>query len=114
MPLVLDTPATNAGGGDYYTVQLMVSWRLEDPVKDEVSSDNTERLENMKRRASRFAEPLRSAILDIPSGTEVVEVKLGDWPCFDWDNFGGRATLAGDAAHAMTMCMFTDLFPSLA
>ncbi|PUU74557.1 hypothetical protein B9Z19DRAFT_432831 [Tuber borchii] len=100
---IIDTPATNADGGDYYTVQLLVSWRLDDPVKDEVSPDNAERLENMKRRASRFAEPIRSAILDIPSDTEVMEIKLGDWPCFDWDNFGGRVTLAGDAAHAMTM-----------
>ncbi|PWW75725.1 FAD/NAD(P)-binding domain-containing protein [Tuber magnatum] len=100
---ILDTPATNADGGDYYTVQLLVSWRLIDPVKDEVPSDNAERLANMKRRASRFAEPLRSAILDIPLGTEIVEVKLGDWPCFGWDNFGGRVTLVGDAAHAMTM-----------
>lgn len=70
-----------------------------------MSPDNAERLEGMKRRASRFAEPLRSAILDIPSDTEVMEIKLGDWPCFDWDSFGGRVTLAGDAAHAMTMCM---------
>ncbi|CUS12216.1 unnamed protein product [Tuber aestivum] len=100
---ILDTPATNADGGDYYTAQLLMSWRLIDPVKDEVAPDNTERLENMKRRASRFAEPLRSAILDIPLDTEVVEIKLGDWPCLGWDNLGGRITLAGDAAHAMTM-----------
>src|SRR5207253_2061904 len=103
-------------GGDYYTAQLLMSWRLDDPVKDEVSPDNMERLENMKRRASRFAEPLRSAILNIPLDTEVVEIKLADWPCSGWDNFGGRVTLIGDAAHAMTMCMticFSISFPQM-
>ncbi|KAG0125920.1 hypothetical protein HOY82DRAFT_587403 [Tuber indicum] len=100
---ILDTPATNADGGDYYTTQILMSWHLNDPVRDEVSPDNTGRLENMKRRASRFAEPFRSFILGIPSDTEAVEIKLRDWPCLGWDNLGGRVTLVGDAAHAMTM-----------
>lgn len=58
----------------------------------------------MKRRASHFAEPFKSAVLSVPDDTIVTEIKLGDWPCLEWDNQGGNVTLAGDAAHAMTMC----------
>ncbi|KAJ6088212.1 hypothetical protein N7486_009473 [Penicillium sp. IBT 16267x] len=35
--------------------------------------------------------------------TSVTEIKLADSECLPWDNQGGWVTLAGDAAHAMTM-----------
>lgn len=66
--------------------------------------DSTERLKKMKQQAAEFAEPFRSAIMAVPEGTEVTDVRLADWPCLEWDNRRGRATLVGDAAHAMTMC----------
>lgn len=62
----------------------------------------------MKRRASNFAEPFKTAILSVPDDTPVTEIKLGDWPCLEWDNHDGTVTLAGDAAHAMTMCTFLE------
>lgn len=97
----IDTPQTNATGGDYYTIQLIISWR---PAPGEEAPRNSaERLKKMKQQAAEFAEPFRSAIMAVPEGTEVTDVRLADWPCLEWDNLRGRATLVGDAAHAMTM-----------
>lgn len=84
-----------------------MSWRPRDPDgKDEVPSTSSGKLENIKRRASNFAEPFRAAVLSVPDDTPVTELKLADWPCLGWGNHGGSVTLAGDAAHAMTMCRF--------
>lgn len=58
----------------------------------------------MKKRANDYAEPLRSIVLDIPDDLDITTpLRLADFPCRDWDNHGGRVTLAGDSAHAMTM-----------
>lgn len=101
---------TNPTGGNYYTIQFTISWGFRDPSGgDDVPPTSPERLANVKRRASNFAEPFRTAILSVPDDTLVTEIKLGDWPCLEWDNRGGSVTMAGDAAHAMTMCM---CFPS--
>jgi 2-polyprenyl-6-methoxyphenol hydroxylase-like FAD-dependent oxidoreductase len=62
------------------------------------------RLANVKRRAQGFVPFLQQAVDRIPAGTPVTEIKLADWECLPWDNHIGRVTLAGDAAHAMTMC----------
>ncbi|OJJ53380.1 hypothetical protein ASPSYDRAFT_162610 [Aspergillus sydowii CBS 593.65] len=97
---MLDTPTEDAGGR--YKVQLGISWRVKSPA-DEVPVSNADRLANMKRRAEGFVPFLYDIVQRIPEGTEVVEVTLSDWECEVWDNREGRVTLAGDAAHAMTM-----------
>ncbi|KAL4781218.1 hypothetical protein BJX76DRAFT_360080, partial [Aspergillus varians] len=84
-----------------FKVQLGLSWHVHGP-DDEVPTTNEDRLANMKRRATGFVPFLHDTIQRIPPGTEVVEVTLADWECPVWDNRGGRVTLAGDAAHAMT------------
>ncbi|KAL2836317.1 hypothetical protein BJY01DRAFT_59267 [Aspergillus pseudoustus] len=86
-----------------YKVQLGLSWRVKVPLDDDVPPTDAERLANMKRRAADFAPFLRDVIQNIPADTPVVEVKLADWEPRLWDNRGGMVTLAGDAAHAMTM-----------
>lgn len=60
----------------------------------------------MKKLASGWAEPFSSIVQDIPAGIEAKPIALEDWPPSKglWDNAGGRITLVGDAAHAMTMC----------
>lgn len=58
----------------------------------------------MKQRASSYAEPFRSVVMDIPNDLDITTpLRLADFPCREWDNQGGRVTLAGDSAHAMTM-----------
>lgn len=102
---MLETPETNGTKGtddERYRVQIIMSWPYKSP-DDEVKPRNGERLKEMKRRAEEFHEALRGVVQSIPEDTECLEIVLQDWPCLDWDNHGGRVTLAGDAAHAMTM-----------
>ncbi len=103
----LDTPEVNNSFGDkeYYSVQLNMSWIVHSPA-DEVPATNAEKLQKMKDLSDGFEDRFRTAIMNIPDGTEVVEVKLADWPCLEWPNSDGKVTLVGDAAHAMTMCTF--------
>jgi 2-polyprenyl-6-methoxyphenol hydroxylase-like FAD-dependent oxidoreductase len=102
---MLEVPEINGTAGtdqERYRVQINLSWPVKSPA-DEVKSDNHEKLKDMKRRANVFAPTLKSAVELIPDNAEVLEIKLADWPCLPWDNQGGRVTLMGDAAHAMTM-----------
>ncbi|KAF9894472.1 hypothetical protein FE257_007975 [Aspergillus nanangensis] len=104
---MLETPAGNgtAGAGvegERYRAQICMSWPVRG-VEDEVAKDDEGKLANMKRRAEGFVPFLFDTVQRIPEGTPVLEIKLADWECLDWDNRGGRVTLAGDAAHAMTM-----------
>lgn len=76
---------------------------MKDPVADAIPKTNKERIAMMKRRAEGFAEPLRSLVMDIPDDLDfTTPLRLGDFPCRDWDNRNGRVTLAGDSAHPMT------------
>ncbi|KAG8168094.1 hypothetical protein KVR01_003783 [Diaporthe batatas] len=102
---MIDTPESNGTQGtddERYRVQILMSWPYKSP-EDEVKHTQAERLKEMKRRAEVFHENLRGTIQSMPEDTNCVEIVLQDWPCLDWDNHGGRVTLAGDAAHAMTM-----------
>ncbi|POS81103.1 hypothetical protein DHEL01_v200519 [Diaporthe helianthi] len=102
---MIDTPESNGTQGtdnERYRVQIIMSW-LYKSAEDEVKPTQGERLKEMKRRADVFHDNLRATVQSIPEGNDCVEIVLQDWPCLDWDNHGGRVTLAGDAAHAMTM-----------
>ncbi|KAJ5809060.1 uncharacterized protein N7503_001278 [Penicillium pulvis] len=102
---MLETPQGNGTAGsdsERYRAQICMSWPVRGPT-DEVAATDEARLVNMKRRAQGFIPFLKEAVDRIPTGTSVTEIKLADWECLPWDNRGGRVTLAGDAAHAMTM-----------
>ncbi|KAL3474261.1 hypothetical protein BJX99DRAFT_271796 [Aspergillus californicus] len=102
---VLETPLGNgtAGtGAERFRAQICMSWPVRSET-DEVASTDEGRLANMKRRADGFTPFLKQAVQNIPEGIPVTEISLADWECLDWDNQDGRITLAGDAAHAMTM-----------
>ena len=103
----LDTPEVNGSKGfdDYYSAQLNVSWPVRSP-EDEVPDSNEGKLAKMKMLSEVFEGKLKTAIQNIPDGTDILEVKIADWPCLEWPNSDGRVTLLGDAAHAMTMCKF--------
>ncbi|PYI09808.1 FAD binding domain-containing protein [Aspergillus sclerotiicarbonarius CBS 121057] len=67
---------------------------------------NSQRLKQVKEFAKSFTDPWKSAFEWLPDDHQVWYMGLSD---FDprakdhrWDNHGGRVTLAGDAAHAMT------------
>ncbi|KAJ5112002.1 hypothetical protein N7532_000047 [Penicillium argentinense] len=102
---MLETPQVNHTAGtdaERYRAQICMSWR-EDSPDDKVADTDEARLANMKRRARGFVPFLQQAVERIPNGTPVTEIKLADWECLPWDNHDGRVTMAGDAAHAMTM-----------
>jgi 2-polyprenyl-6-methoxyphenol hydroxylase-like FAD-dependent oxidoreductase len=103
---VLSTPEVNGslGGEEFYEGQVMLSWKVKGD-DDEVPASSKERLAKMKSRALPFETRLRTVIEEIPEDTEVIEIKIKDWPNVQWPNHGGKTTLIGDAAHAMTMCM---------
>jgi 2-polyprenyl-6-methoxyphenol hydroxylase-like FAD-dependent oxidoreductase len=57
----------------------------------------------MKNRAEEFAGPLRRLVHGIPDDSEqVTPLTLADFATLDWESHD-KVTLAGDAAHAMTM-----------
>lgn len=102
---LLDSPEINGTlgtGRETYSFQIIQSWRAKTP-DDEVPDTDTARLAVLKRRAEEFHPILKEVIHGMPEDSEVIEIKMQDWPCRPWDNRGGRVTLAGDAAHAMTM-----------
>lgn len=77
---------------------------MKDPLLDAIPETDKGRIAMMKQRASSYAEPLRSIVMDIPDDLGLTTpLKLADFPCQEWDNRDGRVTLAGDSAHAMTM-----------
>ena len=67
----------------------------------------TEHALHQKELAAQFADPIRSAFEWMPKDNERVWYgKLNYWDPGEkghrWDNYQGRITLAGDAAHPMT------------
>ena len=71
------------------------------------TKSRSELVAHQKQLASLFADPFRSAFEWMPEDSEAVWYgKLNHWdpsdPDHEWDNHGGRVTLAGDSAHPMT------------
>lgn len=102
----LDTPANNGSkdsGGEHYKMQVVLSWPVKTPADAHLPSSSAALAEEMKRRAAGFHPTLRDAVDLISEENTPREIILQDWPCLPWDNRGGRVTLVGDAAHAMTM-----------
>ncbi|KAI1338671.1 FAD/NAD(P)-binding domain-containing protein [Xylariaceae sp. FL0016] len=101
---LLSTPEVNGSIGTsepYYQGQVNLSWLVKDS-DDEVPATSVQRLSKMKNMTTGFHDVLRKTVEEIPEGTEVLEIRLADWPTQAWQS-GGRVTLLGDAAHAMTM-----------
>ncbi|KAF2811399.1 FAD/NAD(P)-binding domain-containing protein [Mytilinidion resinicola] len=101
---MLSTPEVNgsSGGGEYYEGQLNLSWLVKS-AEDEVPVTARARVAKMKQMAQPFEKRLKKVVDGIPDDSEVLEIKLQDWPTKKWDNRSGTVTLVGDAAHAMTM-----------
>lgn len=115
----LDSPSSNQRHEkDSYTCQIMISWPLRPPELPEIPASPSAQLRFIKRLAKDWAHPFSTLLAAIPDDTIPIVVRLEDWSPLTrgravetalpadhrpWNNFGGRATLAGDAAHAMTM-----------
>jgi 2-polyprenyl-6-methoxyphenol hydroxylase-like FAD-dependent oxidoreductase len=101
---VLDMP--DQEDSTKWTFQILSTW----PLKTVEDHDNeVDRLKRFKEHVKKagWAEPYKSAIEWIPEDTEVLRDQLKLWKTVPWDNQGGRVTLCGDAAHAMTFRMFS-------
>lgn len=92
-----------ADGRKSWDALVLVSWPVKDAEKDAIPATNRLRIANMKERAQEFAGPLRRLVHGIPDDSEqVTPLTLADFATLDWEA-QDRVTLAGDAAHAMTM-----------
>jgi hypothetical protein len=106
---VLDAPGNNEQSGDKYSGQLCVSWPSREgffnngPSIDIPATDEA-RSALIKTFAATWAEPFRSLALSIPTGTEVKQVDLSDWPPPKGLRGSGPVMLMGDAFHPMAMC----------
>lgn len=92
----------------YYEVQICVSWPPKEGEPD-LPASAADKVRLMRKMCSDMGQPIKDMVDSIPDDSSPIEVKLQDWPCLDWDNHGGKATLAGDSCHAMTMCKFSTL-----
>jgi 2-polyprenyl-6-methoxyphenol hydroxylase-like FAD-dependent oxidoreductase len=103
---LVSTPESNSSTGSpnpYFEAQICVSWVPEDGEPD-VPDSKAGKVQLMQKLCHNMGGPVVAMVNSIPEDSEPIEVKLQDWPCLDWDNYEGRVTLAGDSAHAMTMC----------
>lgn len=101
----VSTPVLNRSsetGNPYFEGQLILSW-LHKTKSDGIPDGNAQRLAKMRELTTGFAPQLREVIANLPQDTQVQAIALADWPAKKWPNFDSRITLAGDAAHAMTM-----------
>jgi hypothetical protein len=93
------------------TCQILTSWPCRPGFLGRAGpcdfpDGNSQRVAWMKTISSGWVEPFREIVQDIPEDAQAKVINLEDWPPVKgaWDNRGGRVTLIGDAAHAMTMC----------
>ena len=101
----VSTPPLNGSASTqspYYEGQVIMSWRPTSS-KDSIPTTDEERRQLMCDMSSPFDARLKTLVHSIPTGTKVTPLNLADWPTQPWPNHDGRVTLAGDAAHAMTM-----------
>lgn len=115
VPTAKDQEAKN--GTLQATCQVLTSWPhkagfLGKSEPSEVPETDAERVAWIKSITSGWIEPFRGIVQGIPEDAEPKVINLEDWPPRkgSWDNRGGKVTLAGDAAHAMTMCKFPSPF----
>lgn len=90
-----------------WTFFFYISWQSALEEQDRTADwDNAQRLRQIKEFATAFTDPWKSAFEWLPEEHPVWYFPLTDFDPREeshrWDNHGGRVTLAGDAAHAMT------------
>jgi len=101
---------TNSSGHDCsspnpedWTFVVLLTWRADEETG--LKTDE-EILDDMRGRVQHLAYPFKESVTTIPRGTKFWHARLTYWPTKPWDSRGGRVTLAGYAAHAMTFRKF--------
>ncbi|KAK4155973.1 hypothetical protein C8A00DRAFT_41448 [Chaetomidium leptoderma] len=87
-----------------WTFMVMMTWG-DDNVEEQaaLAKDNDLLLDKACALAKPLAYPFDAMVHAIPRGTRAwYSGRTTYWPTKPWDSRGGRVTLAGDAAHAMT------------
>lgn len=103
--LDLETPEHVQAMSDDYVCQIVISWPEEKDIQ--MPTANAERITLMKRLTSDWAEPFRSLIQNLPNDADVISINMEDWLPEENTHGRGRVTLMGDAAHAITMCQYS-------
>lgn len=86
-----------------WTFLIIVTWKPEEGADQPgLGEDDDLLLARVLRRSEHLAYPFGDMLRAIPRGTKCWYGRMSYWPTKPWDNRGGRVTLAGDAAHAMT------------
>lgn len=90
-----------------WTFFCYISWHS--PLEEQERTEhwtNSQRLQQVKGFAQHFTDPWKSVFEWLPDDHQVWYMGLSDFDPgaenHSWDNHGGRVTMAGDAAHAMT------------
>ncbi|GKZ20517.1 hypothetical protein AbraIFM66951_005841 [Aspergillus brasiliensis] len=99
--------ATDRERPETWTFFFYISWHSSLQEQRETAGwSNAQRLAQVKKFAKTYTDPWKSAFEWLPDDQQVWYMGLSDFdprdPSHRWDNHGGRVTLAGDAAHAMT------------
>jgi 2-polyprenyl-6-methoxyphenol hydroxylase-like FAD-dependent oxidoreductase len=79
-----------------------------------LAKDSDLLLDKVSALAEPVADPFKAMIRGIPRGTKTwYSKRMTYWPTRPWDSRGGRVTLAGDAAHALTFrtSLLSNSFP---
>jgi hypothetical protein len=76
---------------------------------DPVDLKGQEALNYIKENTAPLRGIFQSAIDWTPDGSYVSINEMKYWVPTPWNNYGGRVTLAGDAAHPMLICKYSDL-----
>jgi len=101
-----DAPEVDKPEG--WTFFFYFSWNspIEQQTREAKIMGNTERLAQVKKLATGYTEPWKSAFAWVAEDQPVWNVDMAVWdpslPGHAWNTENGRVTLAGDAAHPMT------------
>lgn len=112
----LDSPSNNSREErETYACQVFFGFPTRPPFIEELPESPLERVRYIKARTKEWAEPFQTIVKVLPEDTPLAEIRVQDWvparrdsnDLVDrarvWDNLSGTVTLAGDAAHPMTM-----------
>ncbi|KAI9369172.1 hypothetical protein BJX61DRAFT_549777 [Aspergillus egyptiacus] len=83
-----------------YPAQLYFSWMASDADEELFKKPL---IEVFREKGRPFFPQLREMVDALPDDHLVTKVNLVDWPLVEWDNWDGRCTLIGDAAHCMVI-----------